>query len=89
MSKGCKDCERKDVNRAIRKEIDGHKISLREGQWIYSSGSSQAINHLADLKELLKAIEEVYEEYGFGWITFDITWEAKDSKIWTKKVHKK
>lgn len=86
--KGCEDCERKDVNKTIRKEIDSHKISLREGQWGYTSGSSRAINHLADLKELLIAIEEVYEEYGFGWIDIDITWEAKDSKIWTKKEKK-
>lgn len=81
----CENCGRKDINRAIRKEINDAKLSLRQGQWSYTSGQGSAINHLADLKELLRAIEELYEEYGFGWINFDITWDTKDSKIWTKK----
>lgn len=86
MNKECKSCERKDVNKALRVNIDMNKRDLLDRQWQYTSEQGSCINHLADLKEIFIALEELYKEYKFFGFNFTITWADEESKIWTKKV---
>lgn len=71
--------------KASRKQINDNKLSYRQGQWNFETGRSCSINSLAGLREELIAIEELYKEYGFGWISFEITWDVKREETWRKK----